>query len=74
MKIYSHTCLEEKSEERECWLASMGLTVFKQVPGLDGNTLPPRKTSTLIFVVPDKETETLMKLRYPEGTFKECSA
>ena len=62
------------SISRKKWLSNdLGVTIFKvveideQINGLGIQAL----TAMIVFYVPDKEFETMLKLTYPPGTFRE---
>ena len=73
MKIMSYTCGIWEADIKKKWLADIGVTVFRtieldeQIPGLGIQPV----TAVILFYVPDKEFETILKLTYPPGTFKE---
>lgn len=78
MKVMSYTCPQEELEEKRNWLLSLGLTLFRQTTVYDLESYHPdldnRAFTMFTFFVTNKETETFLRLSFPEGTFKDCSA
>lgn len=69
MKIFSYTTasIEETPAKRK-WIEDMGLTVFKEHHIQDFNHV------IILFIVPDSETEIMLKLKYGMHTFVDRSA
>lgn len=74
MKAMSYTCHTEEVEEKRKWLIGMGLILFRQSVVIDAETSQNTFLICIIFLVPNKEVETFLKLSYPDGTFRDCSA
>lgn len=74
MKAMSYTCRTEDVEEKRNWLISMGLILFRQSVIIDAETSQNTCLMRITFFVPDKETETYLKMTYPADTFRDCSA
>lgn len=74
MKAMSYTCHVKDVEEKRNWLIGMGLILFRQSVVIDAETSQNTFLICIIFLVPNKEVETFLKLSYPDGTFRDCSA
>lgn len=74
MKAMSYTCSMGCVKEVRDWLLSMGLIVFRQATLTKQEpTGQPSEWIKITFFVPDEETETYLKLTYPNH-FQDCSA
>lgn len=75
MKILCITCKEGNEKKNRALLQSHGLSVYKiiQIMELDRQTNSLNKTGwiRILFTIMDEETEMLLKLKYPSGTFEE---
>jgi len=72
MKVFSYTCPIEKVGEVRTTLIGLGANIFKQVQITDAESIPTVSLAKLIFMV-NKETELLLKLKFPPGTFTDCT-
>ena len=77
MKFMSYTCDLWQLAIKKKWLTDdLGVTIFKvveldeHIPGLGIQTV----NAMIIFYIPDREFETMLKLTYPPGTFEEHMA
>jgi hypothetical protein len=77
MKFMSYTCSLWELNIKKKWLTDdIGVTIFKvieldeHIPGLGIQTV----SAMIVFYIPDKEFETMLKLTYPPGTFEEHMA
>ena len=78
MKMMSITCTEDELDNTKQWLLDEGLNIFRF--GICGVSHSGTGTSlfvriyTIVVDVGDDETATMLKLKYPPDTFKDCSA
>ena len=73
MKFMSYACaLWEVEREKEWLTKEVGVTIFKV--DYEYHKHPNLRQANIIFYVPDKELETMIKLKYPPNTFKYCMA
>ena len=77
MKFMSYTCtLWEAKRKKEWLIEEVGVTVYKTIE-LDEHIVGLGIQTTevmFVFYVADTEHETILKLTYPPGTFKEHMA
>jgi len=69
MKIFSYTCISDKENEATAWISGMGFTLIGVIYDLSSND-----SITVLFYVPDKESETMLRLQYHRDTFQDMSA
>ena len=68
MKIFSYTAstIEEVPEKRE-WIENLGLRIIKE------QHIEDSKHVIIVFLIPDEETEIMLKLKYGMYTFVDRS-
>lgn len=74
MKMMSYICRQEEVKEKRDWILSLGLKPFRQTTLMDIESSIPQSLIMITFAVPDKETETYLKISFPPGTFRDCSS
>lgn len=77
MKFMSYTCFTFEESKVKQWLTEeVGVTIFKIIEQDEATVGPGKQTmwSKIIFYVPDAELETIIKLKYPSGTFRDHMA